>query len=102
MVLRRVAGGGIATGWGLLAHGVGGGRCGAAANAGDWLGAIQDGNCWEIAGAAAEFSGDESTDDRGCLCGYSVVGRNCEARNAGGDADSEDAFGICGGSARGE
>ena len=41
MVLRRCAGVGIAAGWGLLAHGVGGGGGEAAADAGDWLGALQ-------------------------------------------------------------
>src|SRR5260370_32549369 len=102
MVVRRCRSGGTGAGRGLLAHGVGGGRCGAAANAGDWVGAVQDGNCWEIGGAAAEFSGDEPAIAGGCLFGYSVVGGNCGAGSASGGADSKDAFGICGDWARGE
>jgi len=95
MVLRRGARGGTATGWGLLAHGVGGGYCGAAADAGDWVGAVQTGDGREIAGATTQFFGHESAVARRCLCGHSVVGRNCGASRAGGGADSEDAFGIC-------
>lgn len=52
MVLRCRTSGGIAASWGLLAHRVGGGYCGAGANAGDWVGAVQAGDCREIAGAA--------------------------------------------------
>src|SRR5260370_33185916 len=102
MGVWRGAGGGVDTGWGLLALGVGGGRGEAAAHAGDWLRAVQAGDGGEIVGAAGEFFGDEPAIDRGCLCGYSVVGRNCEARNGGGEADSEEAFGMCGDWARGE
>jgi len=102
MVLRRGTGGGIATGWGLLALGVGGGRGEAAAHAGDWLRAVQAGDGREIVGAAGEFFGDEPAIDRGCLCGYSVVRSDCGADGAGVDPDTEDAFGICGDCARGE
>src|SRR5579863_2649625 len=101
MVLRRGAGGGITASWGLLAHGVRRGHCGAAAHDGDWVGALQGGNGWEIIGATPEFLGDESADFGGCLCGYSVAGRNCGARAGGGGAGAEDAAGICGGRAPG-
>src|SRR5438045_5763645 len=43
MVLRRGSGGGIAAGGGLLAHGVGGGYCRAAAYPGNRLRALQTG-----------------------------------------------------------
>src|SRR5579864_4864593 len=92
MVLRRGAGGGITASWGLLAHGVRRGHCGTAADAGDWVGALQGGNGWEIIGAAAEFFGHESADSGGC----SAAGRNCWARGGGGGAGAEDAAGICG------
>jgi len=52
MVLRCGSGGGIAAGWGLLAHGIGREYCGAAADAGDWVSSLQTGNRREIAGAA--------------------------------------------------
>src|SRR5712672_1228827 len=44
VVLRRSSGGGITAGRGLLAHGVGGGYCRAAANPGNWVRALQTGN----------------------------------------------------------
>jgi hypothetical protein len=101
MVLRCGGRGGIASGGRLLADGIRGGCCGAAADTGDRVGAVQAGDGGEIAGAAAEFSGDESANAGRYLRGYTVAGRHRGASDRGRDANSEDAVGIFADRARG-
>src|SRR3984893_10006274 len=95
MALRCGAGCGIAAGWGLLAHGVSGGYCGAAAYSGNWVRAVQAGDGREITGAAVEFFSDEPAYFGRCLCGYSIVGWNHWAGCARGGTDSNNAVEIC-------
>src|SRR6266852_2916230 len=88
-----------APGWGLLAHGVGGRYCGASADAGDRVGAVQAGDRREIAGAATEFLSDESAYPGGRVRGHSLAGRNRPAYKRGGEVDPQDAAGTRGGCA---
>src|SRR5256884_4079101 len=73
----------------LLAHGVARRNSAPQANACDWLGSVQARNRWQTSRTAAEFSGNESANARGCVRRHSIARRNrwpCES--GGGDRKS--------------
>src|SRR5689334_14590350 len=66
VVLRRGGRSRAAAGWRLLAHGRRAGNYEAAADAGDWVGAVQAGDGGEDFGGTGEFLGDEPSVAGGC------------------------------------